>query len=684
MRTRLAYGGLLVGALLLIWGGAAGTLTVLRANDEAALEARIGADVLILEDHASRALDVVSARLDTLASRLGVGMRRIVRTDDTQPTQASAEEPSARRDDSIESSALSQLIRDDRVLRSLSVVDPQRRVIASSNPALVGLTLRANALPAADAPATPDGVRHGPLQAGRDLDALRASTADATPSSRAAPAAAQQPVQGITASSLEAGSSRFWLAVSTPPALADQRLDLVAVVNPRVFENLWAQVDQDETTEIALFDRRGHRLATHHPLVPDDRVLTPALWTAASASRSGGFHFGEDDRFRVAWRASPQHPVLLAVTGDHVRLQATRTGQTRWLLGTALAASLAAALLLGLLYRRQLRHEATLVALRNQARAIDAHVMVSQTTPDGRITHANDAYLSHCGYTLQEVVGQNHRIFNSGVHPRAFYERLWKTVLAGRVWSGVFRNRRRDGSRYWLSATIVPYLDAWGRVERFVAFYTDITESVTLNQAVKEERRQREDLARVNRSLLTAAQTDPLTGLANRRGFDSFVSQALEMQGPGSGTMAVMMLDLDHFKRVNDTHGHAAGDTVLREMAQRWRRQIRDSDLLARLGGEEFCIVLPATELHDAIQVAEKILSATRATPVPIASESGEPVALPITVSIGVAAVAGGMTTPPAAARIDFEALLQLADEAVYEAKHAGRDRVAGKALAAG
>jgi two-component system cell cycle response regulator len=267
-------------------------------------------------------------------------------------------------------------------------------------------------------------------------------------------------------------------------------------------------------------------------------------------------------------------------------------------------------------------------------------------------------------------------MFNSGVHPTAYYERLWTTVMAGRIWTGVFRDRRKDGRLIWLNATIIPYLDAWGRVERFVAFYNDVTESVTLSREVKEERRQREQLARINRHLLTAAHTDPLTGLANRRGLVSFVEQALASEGSAARPMAVMMLDLDHFKHVNDTHGHAAGDAVLKEMARRWLRQIRDSDLLARLGGEEFCVVLPGTALEDATAVAEKLRRVTGSDPVSLVGDDGHSLSLPVTVSIGVAAVESTVN-------LQFDTLLKHADEAVYEAKHGGRDRVASRAGAA-
>lgn len=440
---------------------------------------------------------------------------------------------------------------------------------------------------------------------------------------------------------------------------------------------LWTRVDEDEVTELALFDLQARRLVTHHPVLDDDQWMAPALRTAVQSAPIGTFAIGPDDRYRVTYRVIPRHAVVMVVTGDRVRLDDTRIDQVRLFIGAAALATLAVIVLLGLFYRGQRRYEASAVALSNQARAIDAHVIVSEAAPDGRIIRVNEAFERAMGYEANEVIGQNHRLFNSGVHPPAYYERLWSTVLAGRIWTGVFRNRRKDGRLVWMNATIIPYLDAWGRVERFVALYNDVTESVALTREVKEERRQREALARINRSLLTAAHTDPLTGLANRRGFDSFVEQALAAAVDHPRPMAVMMLDLDHFKRVNDTHGHAAGDAVLKEMARRWSRQIRDSDLLARLGGEEFCVVLPGTPLEDALAVAEKLRRVTANDPVALVSDAGEPLSLPVTVSVGVSGVESTRD-------LQFDTLLHSADEAVYEAKHGGRNRVGSRTLRSG
>ena len=619
-RSRLTFYGLLAGALVLIWSICAGSLYLVRANDQATLEARIQSDALILEEHASRTLDTVAARLDTLAA---------------------ITDPDALADGRLSSTALRNLILDDRMLRSVSLLDDGGRVLASSSPDNVGVVLPAEALPASNALSSSGGLRFAQAPLGRDLN---------DPATPGGPA----------------GSA--WLATKEL-VLGMRSYKLVAVVNLALFENLWARVDQDDFTELMLMDLNGQRLVTHHGFLTEDGALRSALLAALVPQPAGRFDFGPRDRYQAAYRVSPRHPVVMLVIGDVERLAQARKSTSGQFAAAALLASLLVGGVLAWLYRANQRYEAAVVEMSNQARAISAHMLVSESTPSGTITSVNDNYCIACGYEAAELVGKNHRIFNSGIHPPGYYRVLWETVLAGKVWKGTFRNRHKDGSHIWLMATIIPFANAWGKVERFVAIYTDITESITLSREVGQERRRREQLAQVNQDLLSAAHTDPLTGVANRRGFDSFASHLPE---PGSrGPVAVLMLDLDHFKSVNDTCGHAAGDEVLKVMARRWTQQIRDSDLLARMGGEEFCILLPGADLEGARGVAEKIRQATCNTPVMVTEGEGRR-PLPVTVSIGLA-----WAGPTSEATL--QVLLDLADEAVYESKNGGRNRVSAR-----
>jgi diguanylate cyclase (GGDEF)-like protein len=184
------------------------------------------------------------------------------------------------------------------------------------------------------------------------------------------------------------------------------------------------------------------------------------------------------------------------------------------------------------------------------------------------------------------------------------------------------------------------------KVDRFVHVARDITERKSL-----------EDKLRL------LATTDSLTSIWNRRYFRSLAKRELDRTNRYGGELALMMIDLDHFKRINDTYGHAVGDEALKMVAATGRATLRRIDIFARYGGEEFVIALPETPLEQAVQVAERLRQTLAETP--ITTETGH---LHITVSIGLA------TNDPGSA--DLNTLLQQADEALYQAKDNGRNRV--------
>ncbi|MGM0569919.1 GGDEF domain-containing protein [Marinobacter sp.] len=191
-----------------------------------------------------------------------------------------------------------------------------------------------------------------------------------------------------------------------------------------------------------------------------------------------------------------------------------------------------------------------------------------------------------------------------------------------------------------------------GRLVR-MEIATDITERKEMEQALKAAKAEAEKLA----------DTDELTGLNNRRAFfnlsNQVISQALRTGEP----VAVIMFDLDRFKQVNDHWGHAAGDAVLRGLAATARRTVRDSDILARLGGEEFAILLPATDLPKARYLAQRLQQAFSRQIFPVANDK-----IRCTASFGIAASFGQQIT--------LDDLLRQADKALFRAKAAGRDRV--------
>jgi two-component system, cell cycle response regulator len=179
-------------------------------------------------------------------------------------------------------------------------------------------------------------------------------------------------------------------------------------------------------------------------------------------------------------------------------------------------------------------------------------------------------------------------------------------------------------------------------------------------------------------ALAIQALTDPLTGLVNRRQLDSRLADLFALARRHGRSLACLMVDVDHFKRVNDTYGHSAGDAVLREVANRLRAQCRGVDVVARYGGEEFTVLLPETDGPGALVAAERIRAAIEAEPVlawrsvkgPLqpGMPATEAVTIPLTASLGVAALVPAMDRP--------EALYAAADAALYRAKESGRNRV--------
>lgn len=621
-RFRQLFGIFTLGALLLIWGAYFASNYTIRASVERGLIHNVQGSALVLEDHASRALDAVGARLNFAASITSWGTIWSER---------------------LSSDYLRDLTSETPMLRSLSLVDETGLVLASSDPHDLGLALPVEMLPPEGTPGT---VTFGDVYPVRDLHEL---------------------LDGEVQSEVD-----LWLGALTIE-VDGSRLRWIAGVNPSYFYNFWSRVDTVGDYEFSLFNYSGGHILGINRIASAEIALEAALGDALLDRDLGFVELGADARWKVAYRGSPNHPFVFAVVGDLERALASQVREERHRLGAAFLASLAVLGIIFVIYRAYQRYELSVTEMLNQSRAISAHLMVSESDLEGNIIAANPRFLSRTGYSEQEIVGKNHRIFNSGLYDKSFYRNLWTTVKEGEVWKGLFRNKDRFGDYFWVDATIVPFRNPWGKVARFVCFYSDITEAVRLGEELRSERRLRQRLAKVNQSLLTEATTDGLTGLANRRGFTQFCSEAIEQSLQLHLPISVLMLDLDHFKNVNDSYGHAAGDIVLHEMAKRWAGQIRTSDLLARMGGEEFCVVLPNTTIAQALSVAEKLCEATRGNPVLINNGNPE-IALSVTVSVGVA-------SSEEVAVSGIEQLLVLADEALYEAKRTGRNRFCIKSV---
>ena len=258
------------------------------------------------------------------------------------------------------------------------------------------------------------------------------------------------------------------------------------------------------------------------------------------------------------------------------------------------------------------------------------------------IITVNRAFELITGYTQEEVVGKNPRFLSSDRHDRDFYRAMWEAIHSGGFWQGEVWNRRKDGDIYPEYLSVSRVTDAEGRVTNYVGTFNDISESKASQEHIQR-----------------LAHYDSLTGLPNRVLLADRVSLALSRMERSGGKLALVFLDLDRFKNVNDSLGHRIGDELLIQVAQRLKELLRDEDTVSRLGGDEFILVLPDVDEDGAGHVAGKVL---KALSLPYRIEQYE---LAVTASMGIAMFPDDGTS--------YEALSMCADTAMYRAKQSGR-----------
>jgi len=282
---------------------------------------------------------------------------------------------------------------------------------------------------------------------------------------------------------------------------------------------------------------------------------------------------------------------------------------------------------------------------------IDQNIITSSANLRGEIIEVSQAFCNISGYSREELMGQDHSIVRHPDMPKSFFEDLWKHLSNNQPWSGEIKNRKKDGSYYWVKAYIEPTYDNSGKKTGYTAIRQDITDKKLIEHI---------------------SITDGLTKIYNRRHFDELFPKMLEINHRNKKYISFLIMDVDHFKQYNDTYGHQKGDKVLIEIAKKLNELMhRQDDYCFRLGGEEFGNVYYSDNPEQAYQFAEKIKNEIENLKIAHAKNSASDY---ITSSMGLICVQPGELQ-------NEEVIYREADKLLYEAKMQGRNKVIMKEM---
>lgn len=267
----------------------------------------------------------------------------------------------------------------------------------------------------------------------------------------------------------------------------------------------------------------------------------------------------------------------------------------------------------------------------------------------GNIQYVNPAFENTTGYTFEEVKGKNPRILKSGLTPDEVFEELWETITSGRPWEGELINKRKDESIYYEEARISPIIDTDGKITNFLGIKQDITTRKYLEEKLKQ-----------------TSIRDPLTNIYNRGYVFERLYQNIELYKRERSNFSLAILDLDHFKKINDTYGHQVGDFVLKEFAEMLACKIRAYDTMGRYGGEEFVILFHNSDKVTALKTLERIAENLNDYSFKYGKED-----INITFSCGIADA-----MELADDELSVGSIIELADKRLYEAKEMGRNNI--------
>ena len=293
---------------------------------------------------------------------------------------------------------------------------------------------------------------------------------------------------------------------------------------------------------------------------------------------------------------------------------------------------------------------------------INHYVFTSKTDLNGIITYVSDAFCELTGYTKYELLGKTHSIIKHPDNPSSAFKKLWETLMSGNSYEGEVKNRKKNGEDFWLNSFICPEYNEDSEIIGYIAYRKNITHEKTLehlnHKLEKMVENKTKELKHSNDKLLKQSQTDILTGIYNRNKLQESLSLEIKKAVRYNQVFSIILIDIDHFKKVNDTYGHLAGDNVIKGICNLISENIRDIDLFARWGGEEFVILVNNQGKNQAKLLAEKIRKKI---------ETAKIDKLDVTCSFGISQYEVNDTD---------EKIFKKADDALYKAKESGRNCV--------
>lgn len=299
----------------------------------------------------------------------------------------------------------------------------------------------------------------------------------------------------------------------------------------------------------------------------------------------------------------------------------------------------------------------------------DGLIITEAKGKNNPIVYANTAFEHLSGYTKSEILGNDCRFLQGSNIDQPEIAEIRTAIDNGEPILITLRNYKKDGSVFWNELSISPIKNDIGEVTHFIGIQKDVTKKIELEKKLLAANKNLNDL---NFKLEEENKIDPLTGAYNRKAINHEVSILWTVAKRANGSISILFIDIDHFKEINDTYGHSAGDVCLKHLASLLKSVCgRNSDIVLRYGGEEFIIVSIGNEKQETIEFANRILSSVSNSNIKIKEPD---IKINFTLSIGVIT---GIPHP----KVTFAELVEAADKAMYEAKMRGRNMVVFKEI---